>query len=181
MKDKAITFLGNVTTWKDNIGSDNKNLTLKAKVGKGWSGSLESALGISDLYSKLHVDAPKIKVKWTTSEAPGGGTKVDVPSYEMNAVGAIFSSASLLGMANGKWQVGGEAGREALLPLDRHTWWMDTIADKVVDRLPGAAAGGEQTITVNLVADGKTLASTVVRHVNAQARATGRNPLAAYI
>ena len=87
----------------------------------------------------------------------------------------------MLGFAGGSWQVGGEAGREALLPLDRHTWWMDDIADRVVAKIGGDAAGNDRPIQINLNVDGKVLTSTVVRNVNAQARATGKNPLAAYM
>ena len=175
-----------VDSWKDHIDNSNKWLALKALVEQGWNGSLEEAMGIAVLHSKLVVNTPTVKVKWKQSYAEQGNPNsahADIPVYNVqyNARGSIFNAASLLGRVGDSWQVGGEAGREALLPLDRHTWWMNDIADRVVSRLPGGYSGGEQTITVNLIVDGKVLASTVVRHVNAQARATGVNPLAAYI
>ena len=175
-----------VDSWKDHIDNSNKWLALKALVEQGWNGSLEEAMGIAVLHSKLVVNTPTVKVKWKQSYAEQGNPNsahADIPVYNVqyNARGSIFNAASLLGRVGDSWQVGGEAGREALLPLDRHTWWMNDIADRVVSRLPGGYSGGEQPITVNLIVDGKVLASTVVRHVNAQARATGVNPLAAYI
>lgn len=179
LTNKAVSFQSNLTTWKDSLS--NKVLTFGASVQKGWSGKLEDVLGISTLKTRLEVEAPDIKVTWTTSTAPTGSGSVETPNFsvEFNAEGRIFDRATLMGLAGNKFQVAGEAGREALLPLDRNTWWMDKIANRVALRVMGAGQSGEQNITVNLVVDGKILASTVVRHVNAQARATGKNPLAA--
>lgn len=187
---KLDKFNAELHAWEDNIDPNDKNLSLKAKIQKGWSGSLEASLGVDNLYSTLHVEVPEVKVKWNTSYSEPGNnnsTSVNVPKYELlypttkNAIGAIFTGASLLGRVGGRDQIAGEAGREALLPLDRHTWWMDDIADRVEARIGGSSAVADRPIQVNLVVDGKVLANTVVRNVNAQARATGRNPLAAYI
>ncbi len=169
-----------VNSWVDNIRD--KTFTVFANVAKGWSGSLASALGIGSITSTLNMKLPKISIDWgyvTVFEKlfkyPKG---FDV---KWNAKGLIMNGAQIFGRAGNTFLGGGEAGREALLPLDRNTWWMDKIADRVALRVVGGGTGGEQSITVNLVVDGKILASTVVRHVNAQARATGRNPLAAYM
>lgn len=169
-----------VNSWVDNIRD--KTFTVFANVAKGWSGSLASALGIGSITSKLNLKLPKISIDWayvtvgkSTFKYPKG---FDV---KWNAKGLIMNGAQIFGRAGNTFLGGGEAGREALLPLDRNTWWMDKIADRVALRVVGGGTGGEQSITVNLVVDGKILASTVVRHVNAQARATGRNPLAAYM
>jgi hypothetical protein len=135
------------------------------------------------LKTKLEIEVPKITVTWDKSIAPDTHGEVYKPNYTVkyNELGAIFGKASLLGFADGAAQVAGEAGREALLPLDRHTWWMDDIADRVVAKIGGGSSGTDRPIQVNLMVDGKVLTSTVVRNVNAQARATGVNPLAAYM
>ena len=179
--DTTIAATADVTSWKDNLGD--KQLKFAADVTKGWRGNLEEHLGIGTITTKLKVDVPTVSVKWSNAPAPNGNASVLKPQYSVayNELGAIFSKSTLLGHADGKWQIGGEAGREVLLNVDRHTWWMDLIADKVVARTGGGSLGEDQNITVNLVVDGKVLTSTVVRNVNAQARATGRNPLAAYI
>lgn len=173
----------NVNSWKDRIAD--KSISLAASVTKGWAGSLESALGISTLTAKLNLKTPKIRVEWSKSKADPNNpnsASTSVPSYiTWFAQGAILRGAQLFGRIGNTFLGGGEAGREAVLPLDRNTWWMDKIADRVALRVTGGNQGGEQNITVNLVVDGKILASTVVRRVNAQARATGKNPLAAYI
>ena len=181
LKDKSISFNANMQTWTNNLKDTQVNL--RAQITKDWTGSLADYLGISVIKTKLQVETPKISVSWSESKSPIGGSTIANPKFQVayNAYGALFNGASLLGLAGGKFQVAGEAGREVLLNVDRHTWWMDLIADKVVARSAGGGVGGEQNITVNLVVDGKVLASTVVRNVNAQARATGRNPLAAYM
>ena len=179
--DTIITATADVTSWRDNLGD--KQLKFAADVTKGWRGNIEEHLGIETITTKLKVDTPEVSVKWSTADAPNGTASVMRPQFSVayNELGAIFSKSTLLGHADGKWQIGGEAGREVLLNVDRHTWWMDLIADKVVERTAGGGLAEDRNITVNLVVDSKVLTSTVVRNVNAQARATGRNPLAAYI
>ena len=181
LANKAVDFQANMSTWQDSLGE--KIIDFKANVTKGWLGNLAEYLGIGTITTKLQVDVPTVSVTWSNALAPNGNARVLKPQYSVayNELGAIFSKSTLLGHADGKWQIGGEAGREVLLNVDRHTWWMDLIADKVVARTGGGSLGEDQNITVNLVVDGKVLTSTVVRNVNAQARATGRNPLAAYI
>jgi len=91
-----------------------------------------------------------------------------------------MDGAQLFGRVGNTLLGGGEAGREALLPLDRHTGWMDKIADRVALRVVTSQTGG-QDLTINLILDGKVVTKTVVKNINAQARATGQNPLAAYL
>ena len=51
------------------------------------------------------------------------------------ARGGIIDSSTLIGIG------AGEAGREAILPLERNTGWMDTLAEKI---------GGGNTYNVTL-------------------------------
>ena len=46
----------------------------------------------------------------------------------------------------------GEAGAEAVLPLENHTEWMDVLADKI----------GGGTITIPITLDGKRIATYIV-------------------
>ena len=45
----------------------------------------------------------------------------------------------------------GESGREAVLPLDSNTGWINEVVDKLVDRMDGdkASPGGKTTINNN--------------------------------
>lgn len=186
IKEKVLSGgLLSVNSWRNNIAEKDKKLSLSATVNRGWTGTLESYLGISSVTTTLNLKTPKIKVTWGTSKAnplDPNSASTPVPTYTAwFAKGAILRGAQIFGRIGNTRLGGGEAGREAVLPLDSpHDTWMDDIADRVAARL-GGAQNVPETITVNVSLDGKVLASTVVRIVNAQARATGTNPLAAYL
>ena len=54
----------------------------------------------------------------------GKGTKPSI-SVKWGARGGIIDSSTLIGIG------AGEAGKEALLPLERNTGWMDILADRL--------------------------------------------------
>ena len=87
------------------------------------------------------------------------------------AKGGILDGAQIFGRMGSSLLGGGEAGREAVLPLDRNTEWMDRIADRVVSRL---GTSGDVNATINLVVDGKVLVKYVIQGLRAQARAGGK-------
>ena len=58
------------------------------------------------------------------------------------ATGGILKDATLFGALGGKGLVGGEAGKEAVLPLERNTSWMDMIAERVWNYHAPAMASG---------------------------------------
>lgn len=66
----------------------------------------------------------------------GKGTKPSV-SVTWGAKGGILDGATLIGA--------GEAGKEALLPLDRNTQWMDDLADRIESG---------NTFNINMTVDG---------------------------
>ena len=51
--------------------------------------------------------------------------------------GGILEGAQLFGMMGNTMLGGGEAGREAVLPLESHTEWMDILAHKVRSGISG--------------------------------------------
>lgn len=61
----------------------------------------------------------------------------------------------------------GEAGAEAVLPLENNTDWMDALADKLAQKI------GAGDITVMLKLDSKTLSKEVVKATNRRAYLTG--------
>ena len=95
-------------------------------------------------------------------------------SLRFAARGGIVDSATLFGNT-----VMGEAGKEAIIPLENHTEWLDKVADRVARRVE--RNGGEQTINVYVTLDGTIVGKSVVRYVNGVAKSTGVNPLSAYI
>ena len=92
--------------------------------------------------------------------------KFDVPDWIPGIGGKSFGGfnipevprVTLPRLANGGITTGatlaeiGEAGREAVLPLEKNTGWMDTLADKIADRMP--TSGG--TVDASLILDGET-------------------------
>lgn len=118
---------------------------------------------------------PHIQVDWV--EAGGVLSKFlgisHIPSLSVKwfAKGGILDGAQLFGRAGSTLLGGGEAGREAVLPLDSNTGWMDKIADRVVSRL---GTGNDGPVTINLLLDGRTLTSYVIQSLRRQARGSGQ-------
>lgn len=118
---------------------------------------------------------PHIQVDWV--EAGGVLSKFlgisHIPSLSVKwfAKGGILDGAQLFGRAGNTLLGGGEAGREAVLPLDSNTGWMDKIADRVVSRL---GTWNDGPVTINLILDGRTLTSYVIQSLRRQARGAGQ-------
>lgn len=75
---------------------------------------------------------------------PGvGGKGINLPKIPKLAVGGIVESATIAMI--------GESGREAVLPLDSNTGWINEVVDRLVDRMDGdkASPGGKTTINNN--------------------------------
>ena len=73
---------------------------------------------VSEVWGKIKgiIKAPKIVQKGTVSIA-GVSTPIPKLGLEWNAKGGIMTRPTAFGFANGKIQMGGEAGAEAILPL----------------------------------------------------------------
>lgn len=135
------------------------------------------------------------------------------PSLRFAARGGVVDGATLFGNT-----VVGEAGKEAIIPLERNTEWTGQVA-KLLARhlydLPQPTAptaysssnaingsdmaelvallrairsdvaavrqSGGGSVTVNTNLDGRTIARSTIDYINGQAKATGVNPLAAYM
>jgi tape measure domain-containing protein len=75
---------------------------------------------------------------------PGvGGKGINLPKIPKLAVGGIVESATIAMI--------GESGREAVLPLDSNTGWINEVVDRLIDRMDGdkASPGGKTTINNN--------------------------------
>ena len=86
--------------------------------------------------------------------------KLSVPKL---ATGGITTGATLAMI--------GERGKEAVLPLENNTEWMDTLADKIANRNSGPSQ-------IILELDGKALGWASIRSINDITRQTGRLQLA---
>ncbi|MCD7829437.1 MAG: hypothetical protein LUG58_03280 [Clostridiales bacterium] len=98
------------------------------------------------------------------------------PTIQFAAKGGIVDRATLFGNT-----VAGEAGQEAIVPLERNTQWADIVATQIANKL-AASGGGNQTVTINtyVTLDGKVVGKASADYAINQARATGQLPWAAY-
>lgn len=82
--------------------------------------------------------------------------KLEVPKM---ATGGIVTSATTA--------IIGEAGKEAVLPLENNTGWMDTLADRIASR-------NNTPSTIVLTLDGKALGQATIGAINNITRQTGK-------
>lgn len=93
--------------------------------------------------------------KWLTWRAP-------VPQIPMLATGGIVNSATVAMI--------GERGKEAVLPLENNTGWMDSLADRIAQRQASPSK-------IVLMLDGKELGQATVKSINDLTKQTGKIPL----
>lgn len=136
-----------------------------------------TAKKINDELSKAR---NKIKPKFANVEYKGtskaGGIIRFVPKFL--AKGGIIKRPTWLDYD----KIGGEAGAEAIVPLENNTAWLDKLADRLYQRMGGGNSGGigQPTIVQVLMPDGRVLGETVVDYATGEAKRTGQLPWAAY-
>ena len=88
------------------------------------------------------ISLPKLSIEWGTSEKTIAGVtiKVPVPHISWNAAGGIMQNPTIFGMYGGKLQGGGEAGPEAILPLDTFYERVEGYINEAAERAAQAAA-----------------------------------------
>jgi len=123
----------------------------------------EAATAVKNAFENLSITIPKPKIPVITTtyktESYGDGGSVKLPQFSVNwnALGGIFDGATVMNTSQGL-QGAGEAGPEALLPLD--TLWTQmrsimtdilqnfsgqSIIEALIEKLQGIAAGGGGT------------------------------------
>jgi hypothetical protein len=116
------------------------------------------------------VELPKIKLPHFSVKPKGWkiGDLLDgsIPSLgiEWYAKGGVFERPSVFGMNGNRAMVGGEAGAEAIVPLEKNTKWLDKIANKL-------AGATDRAVVLNV--DGKTFAQTSINTINELTKQTG--------
>lgn len=156
-KDKAISIFENIKT-----KVTEKIEGLKEKI----RGIIETIKGFFDFEFKT----PKIKVPkfgitpegWKVDDLLKG--KIPKLSIKWNALGGVFERPTLMSYGN-TLQGLGEAGAEAIVPLEKNTQWLDKIAEKLASKQAGTP--------VVLNVDGKVFAQTAINTINANTKQTG--------
>lgn len=89
-----------------------------------------------------------------------------------------ISTISLPRLAKGGIAVGpttaliGEAGKEAVLPLERNTGWMEQLASKIT-----ASGGGDRPLILQLIVGGRKITEYVIKDINQITKTTGSCPI----
>ena len=109
---------------------------------------------------------PHVKITGEFSISPPSVPKFSVDWY---ARGGVFDKPTLF-TSGGRLGGLGEAGAEAIVPLENNTQWLDKIANMLSDKL-----GGGRNIVLQV--DGKTFGQISVDSINALTKQTGNLPL----
>ena len=91
-------------------------------------------------------------------------------SVQWFAKGGILNGAQIFGRMGSTLLGGGERGREAILPLDTNTGWMDVLANRIAQSL-NVDGNGDINATINVVLDGDIITSYVMRGLRRRSRA----------
>ena len=180
MKTKAVESFNNL---KEGIA--NKVEAIKSSVAEKFNAIKEKMLTpirnardkVKELINKIRSffnfnwSLPKLKMPHLkiTGEFSISPPKVPKFSVDWYARGGVFDKPTLF-TSGGRLGGLGEAGAEAIVPLENNTQWLDKIADKLSDKL-----GGGRNIVLQV--DGKTFGQISVDSINALTKQTGNLPL----
>lgn len=134
-------------------------LTLPSKLLKAGKDAITSF--VKGLKSSVHI--PKLHITWSTDSKEGSNgslIKIPKPTLSWYKTGGIFSQPSVIGV--------GEAGSEAVVPLDKFWNKMDAMAQN--------QGGGLLNVVITL--DGQTIGQSAVDYINGQTLQFNASPLA---
>lgn len=163
LKSKVSSIFGSVTsTVKSKLSGISSAFSTPFKNGFNSVITLLNRL-IGKINSALKFSWNSIKILGQTIVPGGSVTLAKMPTVSKLAQGGVTQGATL--------SLIGEAGREAVLPLDRNTEWMDQLAQ----RLARAVSGGETRVTVYV--GGEQLTAQVIAGINSLTRQSGHCPI----
>lgn len=139
-----IEFLGGVIDFIVGIFTGNWKKAWEG-VKSIFKGIIDAIVGIFKLPINLIIDAINSFISGLNAIkipdwVPGvGGLSLNIPKIPKLARGGIIDEPTMA--------VVGEAGKEAVMPLERNTGWIDQLASKLADKIGG---GGNIQLTVKL-------------------------------
>jgi len=143
-----------------NVWTNIKNAILNpVETAKNKISSIVDA--IKSMFSGLHISIPRptlphVRIDWESTGWLGqmfGISSIPRLSIDWYAKGGIIDQPTWLG-GNA---VGGEAGKEAVIPLERHTEWLDLVADRLADLLTDRLADAFLRVPMPAVATGSVI------------------------
>ena len=137
---------------------------------QGVSDAIDSIKGFFNFsWSLPSIKMPHFSITGSFSLNPPSVPKFGIQWY---AKGGVFDSPTLFGYGKGSIGGLGEAGAEAIVPLENNTKWLDKIAERL------AAKQGNTPIV--LTVDGKVFAQTIIDSLNHRTKQTGSLELQLY-
>ena len=134
----------------------NRTVSIDAKAGK-----------------KISVSSLVNKDSTATLKLSKGSSSIASLKLAFAARGGIVRRASLLGNT-----IVGEAGQEAIVPLENNTEWIDLVAARLNRQMNSRGAGnGGQPLIVQVVLDGRIVGQTAVNYINENTKTGGTSPL----
>lgn len=94
----------------------------------------------------------------------GKSFALNIPNVPMLAKGGIVDGATMA--------VIGEAGKEAVMPLENNTGWITDLAGKITNEMGGS--NNNQPIEVTIELDGQKLGKCMINKINSLQRQAGR-------
>lgn len=164
-------FVNGFNTVKTKVTSVFSNIStgIKNKM-DGIRETVKSVIDKIKSFFSFKVELPKIKLPHFSITPKGWkiGDLLDgsIPKLgiEWYAKGGVFEKPTIFGMNGNRAMVGGEAGAEAIVPLENNTKWLDKIAAKL-------AGSTNRPVVLNV--DGKVFAQTSINTINDLTRQTG--------
>ena len=144
---KAVKFGSDMASKAKQAGSDFiKNMVsairnLPNKIGEIFSKAKQKVVDkLSEIKNKLlnfrpswsipKPKLPNISVEVAYKEI--AGVNIPYPKFRLNALGGIMTQPTIFGMTGDTFQIGGEAGAEAILPLDGFYTHLDNKLESIV-------------------------------------------------
>ena len=169
ISSKVSSIFSKVSSVFDNIKGA---ITSKIEAAKDKvSGIIDSIKGFFDL-SGGEFKLPKIKMPHFSIKPQGWKIgdllKGSIPKLGISwyAKGGVFDKPTLFGYGNGVIGGLGEAGAEAVVPLEKNTKWLTRIADMLAER--------QGNTPIILTVDGKVFAQTTIDSINRLTKQTGK-------
>ena len=182
MVSQVKSGLSNIgSTISDAItGSKSKVNSALSEIGKVISGAKWSFPSVK--LPKL----PKIKIEWKELAGNSWFSAIKYPTLSWNARGGIIDGITPLGFANGAMQMGGESGKEMIVPLE-NTSFTTKLAKAMGQAVDNAMArnynnmnnnnGTNDNRDVVLQLDGREFARASINSINKLQRESGRTLL----
>ncbi len=145
--------------------------SIKSKIKSAIDGAkdaVKSAIDKIRSFFNFKWELPKLKMPSISISGKFSLNPLSVPKFSIswNALGGVFDKPTLFNYG-GSLQGIGEAGAEAVVPLENNLGWLDKLASMLNDRMSA-------NTPIVLEVDGRVFAETAISTINAQTRQKGR-------